>query len=204
VNPVELIDKQKLLEWLDAKADAKHFGAVYAALIEVFKEIQSSTFDDHSAQEEIAKLKTTIALKSVPAAMAAFMKAKKRADESEARALQAEQEKRDLNVKLLEGDRIIEDAWKKLGQAEQERDELKKVREACVCLLPSEIDQMEQERNALLELLKNKITVNKQQIKNWQGEHLPSEVKKTLTLTLEERMGAYEEILDWLEGSKPE
>jgi hypothetical protein len=54
---VKLSDTHKLLEWLDAKADAKHFGAVYAALIEVFKEIQSGTFDDHSAQEEIAKLK---------------------------------------------------------------------------------------------------------------------------------------------------
>lgn len=47
---MELIDKQKLLEWLDNKADARLYDGVYRALIEVFNEIKSGTFDAHSTQ----------------------------------------------------------------------------------------------------------------------------------------------------------
>ncbi|WP_201319073.1 hypothetical protein [Paenibacillus sp. EPM92] len=71
---MELIDKQKLLEWLDNKADARLYDGVYRALIEVFNEIKSGTFDDHSAQEEIPSWQEI-------------------AEIQEARAIQAEQER---------------------------------------------------------------------------------------------------------------
>jgi hypothetical protein len=117
-NPIpEYIDKQRLLELLDEEIHVYSLedglnpefdnGVLYLAN-KLKAVINLHTLDDHSAQEEIAKLKTTIALKSESAAMAAFMKAKKRADESEARALQAKQERDEAIGKLYDAEQTIE------------------------------------------------------------------------------------------------
>jgi hypothetical protein len=53
------LEKEKLLKWLDEKADALYFGAVQAKVVEIFREIESGTFDAPEAnqlREENAKL----------------------------------------------------------------------------------------------------------------------------------------------------
>lgn len=95
---MELIDKQKLLEWLDNKADARLYDGVYRALIEVFNEIKSGTFDAHSTQEEIARLKAELfAVRKVQRITDIDWQVKvARIEELEARAIQAEQERDEI------------------------------------------------------------------------------------------------------------
>jgi hypothetical protein len=53
----EYLDKQKLLEWLNRNVDANPLSQGGIALRILREKVESGTFDDHSAQEEIAKLK---------------------------------------------------------------------------------------------------------------------------------------------------
>ncbi|SDJ61708.1 hypothetical protein [Paenibacillus naphthalenovorans] len=135
---MELIDKQKLLEWLDNKADARLYDGVYRALIEVFNEIKSGTFDDHSAQEEIAKLKEERDAEErlCKEWISAHGKLLRKYQALEARAIQAEQERDELLVRF--------------NLALTERDG---ARRAAV-EYRKESEQIVKERNALLEGMK--------------------------------------------------
>jgi hypothetical protein len=42
---MEILDKSKLLAWLDKKADSLPFGARYAEVVEIFKKIEDGAFD---------------------------------------------------------------------------------------------------------------------------------------------------------------
>lgn len=45
-----MIDKQKLLDWLDGQADKQYHGAVYAKITQIYKEIESGRFDIEEEQ----------------------------------------------------------------------------------------------------------------------------------------------------------
>lgn len=116
---MELIEKQKLLEWLNRNIDANQLSQGGIALKILRESVESGTFDDHSTQDEISKLKKELNISEL-----AHEQAERDFEKWKAKAMQAESDKRDAMMSLLKGDRLIEKLWEDLGQAEQERNAL--------------------------------------------------------------------------------
>ena len=112
---MELIDKQKLLEWLKEHSDNSHSDIYAASYLSVIVELKSGTFDDHSTQEEIERqyrlLDNEVEIKERLREEIAKLK----------RELQHAQDNMKMAVSSMEAKEA------RATQAEQERDELQRL-----------------------------------------------------------------------------
>ncbi|MEB8638257.1 hypothetical protein P4H32_31985, partial [Bacillus cereus] len=98
---MELINKQKLLEWLNTElSDTSYDSIVRDTITMIMLRIKHGTFDDHSTQEEIARLKEH-KVDAIERLLDERNAAQMQADDWRGRAIQAEQERDEAQWKAL-------------------------------------------------------------------------------------------------------